>query len=264
MTSSNLPPTTSNIMMKSVSSASGELDLSQSLSNSLALAAVQLKRTFCYAIIHAKTRTIIFYCFTTESANYDSIKLFLEQTSETIAQRYHLVNNTVLYKLGGLIGDNILNDLKKVRTTTLASCLQNSSSGDVNTTDPYNMSCLSESKVLNNPILSGPKLSKSPTVHRQMSYKEASTTNPINPSLVSNLQFLNNTNMPQSSLPFSTNIAQQIGSAPTSSLSQTPQQIPLSPLTIKQLYMNPFSHKPYDSTINIINQQINFCSLYLQ
>ena len=178
-----------NVMMKSVSSASGELDLSMSQSNSQALAALQLKRTFCYAIIHAKTRTIIFYCFTTESANYDSIKLFLEQTSETITQRYHLVNNTVLYKLGGLIGDNILNDLKKVRTTTLASCVQNSTNSDsMSSSDPYSV-CLSESKVLNkpgmntnpvslnNPVLAGPKLSKSPTVHRQMRYKEANTSN---------------------------------------------------------------------------------------
>ena len=73
-----------------------------------------LKRTFCYILVNAKSRKVTFYCFTTEPACYDSIKQFLDQSAELIAQRHTLVNNIVLYKLGGLIGDCLMYDIKKV------------------------------------------------------------------------------------------------------------------------------------------------------
>lgn len=78
-------------------------------------AMMSLKRTFCYALVHAKSKQVTFYCFTTEPANYDSIKQVLDQAADTIAQRHALVNNIVLYKLGGLIGDCLMYDIKKVR-----------------------------------------------------------------------------------------------------------------------------------------------------
>ena len=71
-----------------------------------------------YAIVCAKSKMITFYCFTTEMSTHDSIKQLLDQLSENLLQRYHLANNTVLYKLGGLIGDSLINDLKKVKTLT--------------------------------------------------------------------------------------------------------------------------------------------------
>ena len=94
-------------MMKSISSVSGDVDSS--------LPATHLaKRCFVFALAHAKTRTLTVYCFTTDASIYDSVKQLLEQLSEILIQRYHFANNTVLYKLGGLIGDSIIYDLKKV------------------------------------------------------------------------------------------------------------------------------------------------------
>jgi hypothetical protein len=104
--------THNNIMSKSISSMSGG-DLESSLSLSLSLGNLQLKRTYCFLIVNAKLKTLTFYAFTTESANYSAIKQLLDQSAETIKQRYHLVNNTILYKYGGLIGDNLLYDFKK-------------------------------------------------------------------------------------------------------------------------------------------------------
>lgn len=86
-------------------------------------AMMSLKRTFCYALVHAKSKQVTFYCFTTEPANYDSIKQVLDQAADTIAQRHALVNNIVLYKLGGLIGDCLMYDIKKVRQTKNPSYL---------------------------------------------------------------------------------------------------------------------------------------------
>ena len=185
-----------------MSSNSGELDSSMSLSNSLALSHLQLKRTYCYAIVNAKAKMITFYCFTTENCNYDSIKLLLDQAADLINQRYHLLNNTVLYKFGGLIGDSILYDLKKVKAVSTAACLQNSpghqaTNSDENTEDT-NKITTPTAKTLGGVNVGGANpnasimsqiLSKSPIIIRQLSYK--SVVNPINPSLVSNLQFLN-------------------------------------------------------------------------
>lgn len=112
--SSSTANTVINAMMKSVSSTSGDLDSSFSLSNSLTMSSMSVKRTFCYCIVNAKLKNFTFYCFTTESDNYAALKQLLDQTSDLITQRFHLVNNTVLYKFGGLIGDNIIHDLKKV------------------------------------------------------------------------------------------------------------------------------------------------------
>ncbi|CAF0898997.1 unnamed protein product [Brachionus calyciflorus] len=51
-----------------------------------------------------------------KTANHDLLKQWLDQTRDLITQRYHLINNTVLYKFGGFIGDNLINDLlKKVK-----------------------------------------------------------------------------------------------------------------------------------------------------
>ena len=159
----NALPTNSNqtnLMMKSMSSNSGELDSSMSLSNSLALAHLQLKRTFCYAIVNSKAKMITFYCFTTESCNYDSIKLLLDQASDMINQRYNLVNNTILYKLGGLIGDNLLYDLKKVKAVSLSACFrQNNAIEEIFPMEETKVIGQSLAKV-NNPVVQ--KLSKSP------------------------------------------------------------------------------------------------------
>ncbi|CAF1146635.1 unnamed protein product, partial [Brachionus calyciflorus] len=104
----------SNTLVKSMCSVSGDLESSFSLSNSLTLSNLNIKRTFCYLMVNAKSKNVYLYCFTTESANHDSLKQWLDQTSDLITQRYHLINNTVLYKFGGFIGDNLINDLKKV------------------------------------------------------------------------------------------------------------------------------------------------------
>lgn len=114
------------IMIKSMTSTSGGTggvggDLESSISSQQQQQQLQtppppqsLKRTFCYILVNAKSRKVTFYCFTTEPACYDSIKQFLDQSAELIAQRHTLVNNIVLYKLGGLIGDCLMYDIKKV------------------------------------------------------------------------------------------------------------------------------------------------------
>ncbi|RNA30074.1 hypothetical protein BpHYR1_004243 [Brachionus plicatilis] len=102
--------TMSTVMVKSISSANGDSELPSNQS----VSSQNLKRTFCFIIVNAKTKFVTFFCFTTESSNYDSLKQWLDQSVEIVTQRFHLVNNTVLYKFGGLIGDNIITDLKKV------------------------------------------------------------------------------------------------------------------------------------------------------
>lgn len=104
--------TNQNIMSKSVCSISG-IDLESSLSLSLSLNNLQLKRTYCYLIVDARSKSLTMFAFTTENGHYDAIKQLLDQSIDSIKKRYHIVNNTVLYKYGGLIGDNLIYDFKK-------------------------------------------------------------------------------------------------------------------------------------------------------
>ena len=104
--------TNNNIMSKSICSMSGG-DLESSLSLSLSVSNSQLKRTYCFLVVSSKLKTLTFYAFTTENANYDAIKQLLDQSTELVKMRYHLVNNTILYKYGGLIGENLIYDFKK-------------------------------------------------------------------------------------------------------------------------------------------------------
>lgn len=94
---------------------SSSMSLSMSASNTpLQQLQTTYKRTFCFALVHSKSKQVTFYCFTTEPACYDSLKQVLDQAADTITQRHALVNNIVLYKLGGLIGDCLMYDIKKV------------------------------------------------------------------------------------------------------------------------------------------------------
>ena len=81
------------------------------------LLTLQLKRTYCYAIVDSKKKYIYFYMLTTENSNYDQIKQSFEQLCDIIVQRTNLINNTVLYKLGGLIGDTLLVEAKNIKQT---------------------------------------------------------------------------------------------------------------------------------------------------
>lgn len=251
-----------NLMMKSMSSNSSELESSISLSNSLALAHLQLKRTYCYAIVNSKAKMITFYCFTTESCNYDSIKLLLDQAGELIHQRYNLVNNAILYKFGGLIGDNLLYDLKKVKAVNLSACFRQNNLNEetlgIDETKVTNQTLVKA----NNPVVQ--KLSKSPIIHRQLSYSK-STANPINPSLINNLQFLNsdkNTSWENKSThqQISSNI---VNSTQISHNYNSTLNLAANVIQIKQLCIGSFNQKSYDSFVNTINKQLEFCSLYL-
>lgn len=96
------------------------------------------------------------------------------------------------------------------------------------------------------------KMASSPRIHRQLSYRapaDSSSTN-INPSLITNLQFAGSSNSSSSS---------GYQSSPVISLPTTLT----STLAFKQIYMSPLACKSYDNIINIINQQVNFCSVYL-
>ena len=148
-------------------------------------------------------------------ANYDSIKQLLDQAAETIAQRHMLVNNIILYKFGGLIGDNLMYDIKKVKQLTLTS-----GSGTISDLTAGLESPNSDLKFLkpqpsststgvgglgqvhfqqqqqqhqqsgsNNHSL---KMSKSPTMLRQLSLGKGLVNSTINPSLITNLQFSSN------------------------------------------------------------------------
>lgn len=258
LTNTNLNSSTNNVnslMMKSISSNSGELESSMSLSSSLALTALQLKRTYLYALVSARSRTITFYCFTTDNTTYDSIKLLLEQTCETILQRYNLANNTVLYKFGGLIGDSLINDLKKVKTLTLsATQIEMASKNDsLSNEDQKNKrSSLYLSESTPSSIINSKKLSSSPKFHRHLSYKNSSEANPhpINASLITNLQF---GGAPGSS---------GSGSYQSSSLLHVPNNLSTL-LSFKQIYMSASGCKSYDNIIDNVNQQVSFCAQYL-
>ena len=263
----NLNASTTNLnslMMKSVSSNSGELESSSSLSNSLAFTALQLKRTFMFALACARTRTITFYCFTTESSCYDQIKQLLDQLCETLLQRYHLANNAVLYKLGGLIGDSLIYDLKKVKTLTISASQKETSiyelanSNDQRTEQSHKIA-LGKTFSANSPMTAQPggsnmlnkNLSSSPKFQRQLSYKGPGPAEPsINPSLITNLQFMG---MPPNS-PGQLSAQQQ---------QQQQQQTSPATLVFKQLFMSQSSFKSYDTIINLVNQQVHFCAQYL-
>lgn len=187
---------------------------------------LSLKRTFCYAIVHAKSKQVTFYCFTTEPASYDSIKQVLDQAAETITQRHTLVNNIVLYKLGGLIGDCLMYDIKKVKQLTLSGCSDASSSimhlaSSSLSSFPTMDSPSSEHKIIKphlpgggqqaqttpqqaqsqSQIVGNIKLPKTTTtILRQPSLGKNMST--INPSLITMLPF-GNTSSPTSNIPFS-------------------------------------------------------------
>ena len=245
----------SHSMLKSMSSNSGELENCLSLSNSLALTALQLKRTYLYALVSASSKTVTFYGFTTDNTTHDSLKLLLEQTYETILQRYNLANNTVLYKFGGLIGDSLIYDLKKVKTLTLSATQLEIASrsdplGNEEAKSKRNSLFMSESSPSS--MMSSKKLSSSPKFHRHLSYKSPSESNnahPINTSLITNLQF--------SGAPGSNSSSYQ-----SNSLLPVPNSLS-SLLAFKQIYMNSSGYKAYDNIINIVNQQISFCAQYL-
>jgi len=106
----------------------------QTLFSSLISTAASLKRTFVMALVHARLKTITFYCFTSTCGeisssaasaaannNFDQIKQLIDQACEQAIQRYHLANNAVLFKYGGLIGDAPIFDFKKVKTLTLSA-----------------------------------------------------------------------------------------------------------------------------------------------
>ncbi|CAF0823180.1 unnamed protein product [Brachionus calyciflorus] len=234
-----------NTLVKSMCSVSGDLESSFSLSNSLTLSNLNIKRTFCYLMVNAKSKNVYFYCFTTESANHDSLKQWLDQTSDLIIQRYHLINNTVLYKFGGFIGDNLINDLKKVKQLAMSASSSLCDSQSVSQTDLVNQE--NKTQAQKQQQLTSVKLSKSPTIHRQLSYNKPSPGS-INPSLIANLQF-NSINLPSPSAP-----TNQANIQTHSTQSQ---------FSMKQLYMTQFNMKSYDSIVNIINQQVNFCIQYL-
>jgi hypothetical protein len=264
-----------------MSSNSGELDSSISLSNSLALSHLQLKRTYCFALVNAKAKTITFYCFTTEHCNYDSIKSLLDQAAEIMNQRYHLLNNTVLYKFGGLIGENLLYDLKKVKSVCISACFNQSGNSS-----HYNKlhTASTEDSAINREeeaaakvtklLITGTtnsihqKMSKSPVIQRQLSYK--SVVAPINPTLINNLQFLDSKG---SSSRMSTNKDPQLSSSNvnssssaqylSSSSNQYISNLNTNIVQVKQLTIGSFNQKSYDSISKIINKQLEFCALFL-
>jgi hypothetical protein len=205
-----------NQMIKSTSSNSGE---SESMN-----IVPQLKKTFVYGIVNSRCKSITTYCFTTESSNYDSIKHMLDQLAEMISYRYYLLNNTVIYKFGGLIGDNLLLDLKKVKAATNQQLLDDDNQAASNETKNTAQKLLSSNSVssMNN---QAKMVSKSPTLHRQFSYKGNTSS--------ANLQTTANVSNPQQNC------------------------------NIKHLIMNQMNIKSYDSTINIVNNQINFCAQYM-
>lgn len=276
--------TVTNLMMKSISSTSGDLDSSMSLSNTMTSShSPQLKRTYCYAIVNAKTKLVTFYCFTTESANYDSLKQLLDQAADTISQRFHLVNNIVLYKLGGLIGDQLIYDIKKVKQLTLSSCHSESAPpigtpgtnsnvyADFSNDSPnadlkfFKLAAAQAAQV-------NPKLSKSPTMHRQLSLSKgapATSVSAINPSLITSLQFSSGNSGSTASLlasPSSSSATLTSNNSSASNVSATTTTTNTTPgttISIKQLYLNHFNDKFYDSIVNVINQQILFCFQYL-
>lgn len=237
--------------MKSISSNSGDLESSLSLSSSLA----SLKRTYIYAIVSAKSKFVTFYCFTTETSTHDSIKQLLDQLCETTLQRYHLANNTVLYKFGGLIGDSLIYDLKKVKSLTLSATQNEISGKTASSIDQTNDSKgkkqnLHSTSSTPNSLIGSKKLSSSPKFARHLSYKGQADNAIINPAFIASLQFSGSSGQ-------NTSGSYQSGSVVpgTNTLS--------SVLSFKQIYLNATNCKSYDNIINIINQQVHFCAQYL-
>ena len=208
--------------------------------------------------------------FKSDSFELDSIKLMLDQISENIIQRYHLVNNTVLYKFGGLIGENLIYDLKRIKTLTLAAC-QNPQHKenllDKNDTQLFFGGSYDQQKLANikQSIISSTnninqKMSKSPTINLQNNQK-STIYNQMNSSLVGNLHFSNQTNITTGS----SSITGLNSLSNISSINQVSNQSlnSSSTFSIKNLLINQFYNKSYDSIIFIINQQINFISQYI-
>jgi hypothetical protein len=244
---------TSNLMTKSMYSNSGVdlLDLSSSVMSTVTQNSLQYKRTYLYAICNARTKTITFYVFTTETSNYEQLRQLLDNSCEISLQRYHLANNTVLYKYGGLIGDSLINDLKKVKQIT-SLAVHNAFNSRKNNSPPNDSTAILLSTP--NTVASNSSSTMSAEQKIQQNTKilyrnynnksdNKSGNQSINTSLINNL-----------SQHFGASQTQTNNTLTTSSQSQ---------ISFKQLFMASTSLKQFDSTINIVNQQINFCHQFL-
>jgi len=274
--STNLNSSTNNVnslMMKSISSNSGELETSLSLSGGGQPQIIPLKRTYMYALVCARTSTITFYCFTTETTTHEAIKQLLDTACENLLQRFHLANNTVLYKFGGLIGDSLISDLKKVKALTLshthnefATSKQQSQTVSYPEQQSINLTTTgintNDSKIVKQPfhatnlmqnsVMAAKKLASSPKFQRHPSYKGPSdvpgTQNSINPAFIANLQF---------------SASNSSSYQPSTSITISPPNTLASLLSFKQIYIPIANCKPYDNINSLVNQQIYFCSQYL-
>jgi hypothetical protein len=284
-TTVNLNSSTNNVnslMMKSISSNSGDLESSLSLSASNQAPVTTLKRTYMYALVCARTATITFYCFTTETATHDAIRQLLDTVCENLLQRFHLANNTVLYKFGGLIGDALISDLKKVKALTLTNThnelashrqqpsMTNYPPEQQLTANPSGASNISDFKTVKKPLHSttstpnsvmaaNKKLASSPKFQRYPSYKGpvdtqggGGSSGAINPAFIANLQFSANPSGAAS------------GSYQSiSTLITSPPNTLASLLAFKQIYIIVAHCKPYDSINSLVNQQVHFCAQFL-
>lgn len=145
------------------------------MSNALSLAALQLKRTYLYALCNSRTRTITFYVFTTETTCHDQLKQLLDNSCDVCLQRYHLVNNTVLYKYGGLVGDMIISDLKKVKQLTTTAIAMSACNAN-NNSNSFGLSTLDSAGLAFNTPTPSTTL---PTANEQAEYiiKSSATAN---------------------------------------------------------------------------------------
>ena len=187
------------------------------------------QRIFCYTLVDSKKKCIYFYAFTNENSVYNNIKQSFETLCDVIYNRTILINNIVVFKFGGLIGDHMMVDIKNLKMTQLQTTQQPLNETPLPQSHPILVKTQSDTQSQRN---SNWKVSKSPTTTSR--------------------QFI---------FPQKQEQQQQQQQLITTTQQTTPQSITnISNFNIKQFYMNIKENRSYESMSNLINQQLLFYS----
>ena len=190
------------------------------------------QRIFCYALVDSKKKCLYFYAFTNENSIYNSIKQTFEQLCDIINYRTNLVNNIILFKFGGLIGDQMMVDIKNLKISQLQASQQQ---------QQQQQSVVEASIPQMHPLLTKTQ-SELPQRSTNWSFSKASKS-----PTTTTRQFVFPLQQPQKQ--DQQQQQQQL----------TPQSVTnLSNFNIKQFYMNIKENRSCEPISNLINQQLFF------
>jgi hypothetical protein len=210
-----------------------------------------LKRIFCFLLVDCHKKTVYFYLYCTENQQYDVLKQYFENLCEIITQRYNLVNNIVLYKYGGLIGDQLLVDIKNLKANVASVSSQVSQYGSSQGSGLHNTASSPTAQ-----SLKSAKYQQSDDLVRTISIKPTSSRQFTFPPTVAFSSTM-------TSVAASTATTTITATTATTTSTTTPLPAATTTFSLKQFCLNQTHDRFYNSIISLLNQQIYFYSLTL-